>query len=63
MCKINFTYEIRIPVFQLLYFYVEIRITHCYTIIEFTECSYENVGIVFAVWKVDIFSFPFATAY
>ena len=60
----NFIYEIRIALFQLLY--VEVRIpgtTHCHTSIDFIECSSENVKVAFTVGKVDIFYFPFATMY
>ena len=58
MCKINFIYEIKIAVVQLLEFYVDIRIpgtTHCYTNIDFIECSYESVKIAFGAGEVDIF--------
>lgn len=62
----NFIYEIRIALFQLLYLYVEVRIpgtTLCYTSIDFIECSSENVKVAFSVGEVDIFYFPFATMY
>lgn len=60
VCKVTFIYEIRIALFQLLYFYVEIRIpgtTDCYTSIVFTEGSYENVKVALSVGEVDIFYF------
>lgn len=62
----NFIYEIGIALFQLLCLCVEVRIpgtTHCYTSIDFIECSSENVKVAFSVGEVDIFYFPFATMY